>query len=171
MVSWRIILQDIQEIIESGSLPFDKPFSFQTWCALQAEHAKKQDPNSLLPFHVSPTNLSYWGMEDVPNMFGDEEHQTFFLDEEVTESAMGSCHEALRTEPVDLFLSAIIHSFCRVFVDREIPTVYNEGHGREAWDSSIDLSRTVGWFTTICPLHVALESGQCLRNENIDCDY
>lgn len=159
MVSWRIIIQDIEEIIESGSLPVDKPLSFQTWCTLQAEHTKKQDHNNLLPFHLSPSNLSYWGMENMPNTYADVEHQEFSLDEEITESAMGSCHEALGTEPVDLFLSTIIHSFGRVFFDREVPTIYNEGHGREAWDSSIDLSRTVGWFTTICPLHVALESG------------
>lgn len=31
-----------------------------------------------------------------------------------------------------------------------------EGHGREPWNSSIDLSRTVGWFTTVYPIHVAV---------------
>ncbi len=34
-----------------------------------------------------------------------------------------------------------------------VPPLHNESHGREApEDCYIDLSRTVGWFTTICPL-------------------
>jgi len=36
-----------------------------------------------------------------------------------------------------------------VFADRAHPLVFSEGHGREVWDDAIDLSRTVGWFTTM----------------------
>ncbi|KAK1149027.1 hypothetical protein N8T08_007704 [Aspergillus melleus] len=44
-------------------------------------------------------------------------------------------------------LSRAIHRI--TFTDRSPPTIFNEGHGRESWDSTIDLSRTVGRFTTI----------------------
>jgi non-ribosomal peptide synthase protein (TIGR01720 family) len=47
-----------------------------------------------------------------------------------------------------------MHSFSVTFPDRDMPPIYNEGHGREPWDPSIDLSRTVGWFTTIAPVWV-----------------
>lgn len=165
MVSWRIIIQDLQDILESGSLSGDKPLSFQTWCALQAEHIKRDSDGGKLPFQVIPANLGYWGMENEPNSYGDVEHQTFALDEGLTTSTMTHCHDALRTEPVDLLLSAIIHSFRRTFSDRYLPTLFNEGHGREPWQSDIDPSRTVGWFTNISPLQVKIESGECVSTE------
>lgn len=158
MVSWRVLLQDIQEFIESQSLP-EKPLSFQTWCEMQMEHSRKGDSRNQLPFDVQLPNLSYWGMENSSNVYGDIKMESFVLDEDITAFIREKCHEALRTETIDILLSAVIHSFSRVFTDRKIPTLYNEGHGREPWDSSIDLSRTVGWFTTMCPLDVQVRSG------------
>lgn len=39
-----------------------------------------------------------------------------------------------------------------------------EGHGREPWDSSIDLSRTVGWFTTVYPVQVAVSDSDGMND-------
>jgi non-ribosomal peptide synthase protein (TIGR01720 family) len=154
LVSWRIILQDLQEFLETGSLTAEKPLPFQTWCAIQADQSQQQSSNDL-PFNVMPADLAYWGMEGDRNTYRDAECESFVVDEALTALAMGDCHKALQTEPLDLLLSTIIHSFSRIFVDRANPTVYNESHGRENPDH--DLSRTVGWFTTICPLHVSVD--------------
>lgn len=155
MVSWRIILQDLQEHLESGKLPIDKPLSFQAWCSMQAERCQHNKSIKLLPFEVKPSNLKYWGMETEKPTYKEVEYHTFQVNEKVTSMALGDCHKAFQTEPIDLFLATIAHSFGRVFTDRELPTLYNEGHGREPWDDSVDISRTVGWFTTICPIDVS----------------
>ncbi|KAE8394317.1 hypothetical protein BDV23DRAFT_11565 [Aspergillus alliaceus] len=159
MVSWRIVLQDLQDFIENGALPSDKPLSFQGWCDLQAENSKRKNGIIELPFSIEQPNIAYWGMADSPNLYGHVKIESFTLTEEATAFILGRCHEALQTETVEVLLSSIIHSFRQVFVDRKVPTIYNEGHGRETWDSTIDLSRTVGWFTTLCPLHVDEGSG------------
>lgn len=159
IVSWRVIIQDLEDILEAGSLTFDKPLPFQSWYTLQSEHVKQNTNIRQLPFDVMPTNLDYWGMSNVPNTYGDVKRHTFTLDEGMTTSTMTSCHEVFGTEPVDILLTAVIHSFRLVFGDRFLPTVYNEGHGRESWDPKIDLSRTVGWFTNLAPLRVSLDSG------------
>lgn len=159
MVSWRIILQDIQEFIDSGSLAPEKHLSFKPWCELQMEHSRENKNRSQIPFTVQQPNLRYWAMEGVPNVYGDIKIERFTLDEQTTGFIFGKCNETLRTEVPDILLSAVIHSFQRVFTDRSIPTLYNEGHGRESWDSNIDLSRTVGWFTALCPIGVDLNSG------------
>lgn len=159
IVSWRIIIQDLEDILESGSLPADKPLSFQSWCKLQSEHFQRNPRGHKLPFEVYPTNPGYWGMENASNTYGDVKRQTFALDEAMTTSTMTDCHSIFGTEPVDIFLTAIIHSFRLVFKDRFVPTIFNEGHGRESWDTKLDLTRTVGWFTNVSPLQVALESG------------
>jgi hypothetical protein len=174
VVSWRVIMQDLEDILQTGTLPTDKPLSFQSWCKLQSEHFKSSTGDYKLPFNVLPANLGYWGMENVSNTYSDVERRTFTLDEGMTTSTMTSCHEVFGTEPVDIFLTAVIHSFRLVFKDRFLPTVFNEGHGRETWDSKIDLSRTVGWFTNISPLQVALETGMfynisaIVRNTNFN---
>ncbi|RHZ65567.1 Nonribosomal peptide synthetase 1, partial [Aspergillus turcosus] len=154
MVSWRIILQDMQEFIETGSLSSDKPFSFQSWCELQLENSKSKADELKLPFAIEPPNLGYWGMESMPNHYGQIRMESFVVDEDITSFILGSCHEMLRTETIDILLAAVVQSFHRIFTDRTMPTIYNEGHGRESWDSDLDLSRTVGWFTTLCPLQV-----------------
>jgi non-ribosomal peptide synthase protein (TIGR01720 family) len=161
MVSWRIILQDLQEFLESGPVSAEKPISFQTWCAMQAEQCQRQGVQDLLPFEVMPVDLAYWGMYGLPNTYSDVECETFTLDKELTALAFGDCHKALQTEPLDLFLSTISHSFSRTFSDRATPTLYNESHGRE--NPNLDLSTTVGWFTTICPLHVSVDLGMLIR--------
>ena len=167
MVSWRIILRDLEEILTSGTLTTNKALSFQTWCAMQVEQSHKQitsGTNEILPFKVPPSNVGYWGMDGQSNNYGDVDCESFTVDEGITASALGECHSSLHTEPVDLFLSAIAHSFFRIFSDRAVPTIFNENHGREPWDSGIDLSETVGWFTALYPVHVAVEPGDDVLN-------
>ncbi|KAJ9404992.1 hypothetical protein DTO045G8_7318 [Paecilomyces variotii] len=160
MVSWRIILQDIQDFMESASLPADVPLPFQSWSRLCSAHNNAvQLP---LPFDIGQTPIDYWGMERTPNIYADAVVKCFSLNEEITKHALEECHRAFRTEPIDVFLSTIIYSFRSVFSDRGHPILFNEGHGRESWDPEIDPSGTVGWFTTISPLKVLSESGDKL---------
>lgn len=158
MVSWRIVLQDLEELVVSGSLSLEKALSFQSWCAMQTERAKTHDAAITLPFTPEKPNLCYWGMQDSPNVYGDIKMESFTLSEDTTQFIMDDCHSVFRTDTVDILLSAIVHSFGRTFTDRKVPTIYNEGHGREPWEADIDLSRTVGWFTTMTPLLVDSEA-------------
>lgn len=127
---------------------------------MQAENSKDLSPSKqlgVLPFDVSPSDLEYWDMKG-DNIYDDVICETFAISQESTTLLLGDCNNSLRTEPVDIFLSAITHSFSRVFADRGNPAIYNESHGRESWDPSIDISRTVGWFTTIFPIQVEVNT-------------
>ena len=159
MVSWGIVLRDLEELLEKGVLSTEKPFSFQTWCRLQAEYSHRNlPPPVVLPFDVPPADFNYWGMATRDNTLKHIVDKRFSLSPEVTTMLLSSCNTALRTEPIDIFLSALLHSFRQTFRDRQVPTVYNLGHGRDTWDPAIDLSRTVGWFTTMCPIHVPVKT-------------
>lgn len=159
MVSWRIVLADLEELVLSGSLSDDKALSFQSWTAMQVERAKIHDSDLKLPFVPEKANLSYWGMGNVSNDYGDIKMESFSLSEDSTNFILDDCHRVFNTDTVDVLLASIMYSFTRVFKDRRMPTIYNEGHGREAWDANIDLSRTVGWFTTMAPLLIDGENG------------
>ncbi|OCL10211.1 nonribosomal peptide synthase-like protein [Glonium stellatum] len=165
VMSWRIIIADLQDILESESpASVDKPLPFQTWCAKQTEHTRRQKANdrasSRLPFEIQSTDLAFWGMEKCSNIYADVEYDSFLVDEGLSEMALNN-HQALRTEPLDIFLAAIAHSFSRVFVNRDTPAIFNEGHGREPWEfSNLDLSGTVGWFTSIFPVYVPIAENE-----------
>ncbi|KAH6661595.1 hypothetical protein B0J14DRAFT_690385 [Halenospora varia] len=154
LVSWRIILQDLEELLDTGSLSAPKPISFQSWIKLQRDYATQIKPSMALPFDVPTAQPDYWGMADRANLVGDLVEVSFDISKESSVSLLGSANEPLSTAPLDLFLSAIFHAFAQTFNDRKIPAIYNESHGREPWDSSIDLSRTVGWFTTLAPIAI-----------------
>lgn len=156
VVSWRIVLQELEDFINTGSLSSDAPLSFQSWCNIQLESNK---PTKSVEVPCELPDLGYWGMTRVPNSYGQVKMQSFTLDKQTTAFISGQCHEILRTEAIEVLLSAVLQSFNRIFTDRDAPTIYNEGHGREAWDSS-DPSGTVGWFTTLNPIHVQTSSGK-----------
>ncbi|KAF2842939.1 nonribosomal peptide synthase [Patellaria atrata CBS 101060] len=159
MVSWRVILGDLEEFLKTNALSEEKGLSFQTWLCLQQDRAQRmvQKGNKVLPFKIAPAEMAFWGMDTTPNTYADVISEGFAMDKALTEPAIQGCHSSLRTEPIDLFLAVLSHAFSRIFTDRNTPTVYNEGHGREVWDTSIDLTRTIGWFTTICPVHVPID--------------
>ncbi|KAH8665645.1 hypothetical protein BGZ61DRAFT_401297, partial [Ilyonectria robusta] len=158
LVSWRIIIRELEVVLQDGvgALRPQRSLSWQVWCRLQADYASRLlSPRVALPRHnrLTPPNLDYWGVENRENKFGNVTRSVVNLDSPTTSLLMGpKLHEALRTEPVDLFLSAVIHSFAEVFYDRQPPIVFRESHGREPWDDSIDISSTVGWFTTMYPI-------------------
>ncbi|KAK4133596.1 non-ribosomal peptide synthetase [Trichocladium antarcticum] len=158
MVSWRIVIQDLSQLLETDTLAVDEPPSFRSWCALQSRHINTLETRTLLPFEETPSDLDYWGIRG-PLTYGTAETETFSLGEDITRLALVGCHAALRSEPVELFLTAIAHAFAKTFRDRNVPTLHIENHGREApAGSRMDLSRTVGWFTTICPLLLTVQA-------------
>ena len=65
---------------------------------------------------------------------------------------------AYQTQINDLLLTALVHTFSdwtgsdRLLIDLE-------GHGREEVFPELDLSRTIGWFTSIFPVSLTLPHG------------
>lgn len=154
LVSWRALIEDLELFITSGALSSTQPLSFQVWNKMQTKYAKEHlNPDSALPFHVSPSNVGYWGMTGRPNIYQDVVRESFVLNKEITTKLFSAnCQRALSTEPIDILLAGVTYAFQSVFPDRSQPTIFREGHGREPWDDSIDITSTLGWFTTIYPV-------------------
>jgi hypothetical protein len=155
LISWRIILQDLESLIRGEPLP-EPTMSFQEWCLLEKEYAATLKDSDGLPYTVPLDNLSFWSLDNqpVPNSYASTTEVGFTLSESATQSLLGPCNEHFRTQPVELLLASFFNAFSTIFTDRETPSVFVESHGREPWHPSIDVSRTVGWFTSAYPLHV-----------------
>jgi aryl carrier-like protein len=148
LVSWRVLLEELEEILLGNEL-LSPGLPFQTWAQLQQDQARTLDADKVVPpVDIPALDYTYWGIEHRDNIYGNAGHSSFTLSPELTALFVGDCHHAMKTEPVEVLLASLFHSWSRVFTDRSIPPIYNEGHGREPWDSELDISRTVGWFTT-----------------------
>jgi len=85
LVSWRALLEDLEQFIESGSMSPTEPLSFQIWAKKQARHAEEHlDPASVLHFDVPAGDLDYWRMNGRPNTYGDVVRKSFTLSEAFT---------------------------------------------------------------------------------------
>ena len=165
-VSWRVLFEDLAlacRQIGDGqpvNLPA-KTSSFQE-CARRLESFSRT--------HVA--NLNYWLDEQhwqaprlpvdrtVPpeaNTISSVAEVTISLDEDLTRSLLQDAPKAFNTQIDDILLTALLLAF-REWTGQPRLLVDLEGHGREDLFEGLDLSRTVGWFTSLYP--VRLEIGQ-----------
>ncbi|MCP4220779.1 MAG: amino acid adenylation domain-containing protein, partial [bacterium] len=161
-LSWRILLEDIETAytqLQQGEdihLP-EKTDSFKYWSQCLHNYA---DGNRVLK------ELSYWkrieaeAVEPFPIDREAEsrylkqeylENITLNLSKEETEDLLTKVNWAYNTEINDVLLSALGMALGQwTGLDRVALNL--EGHGREPIISGIDISRTVGWFTSQYPV-------------------
>ncbi|KAK8914997.1 Nonribosomal peptide synthetase dtxS1 [Metarhizium anisopliae] len=165
LVSWRIILEDLEVLLTGGALQEEVPF--QVWNHLQIEKAgtPELDPENVLNIDKVTNNLAFWEFTpDTPNTVGDLKDRSLVIGRDLTLRLLKDANSAFNTEPVDLLLSAVWHSFLQAFPSRGDLTIFNEGHGREPGSLEVDLSRTVGWFTTMSPLRISRDEADSAVN-------
>lgn len=79
------------------------------------------------------------------------------LSQQDTTRLLKEIHHAYRTEINDILLTALVLAMGDWKESYDL-TLFLEGHGREDIIPGIDLSRTVGWFTSIFPVTLKLET-------------
>jgi amino acid adenylation domain-containing protein len=169
LVSWRIILADLDASIRGTLSDGGNSTSFQMWCGLQSRYGEErlQPPHSLMAPRkagMSQDIQGFWGIsKDRKNTFAESLGTTITIDEKATAALLGPSNDRFGTTPDELLHSAILSSFIQTFPDRSIPIIWGKGHGREAWDRSIDLTRTVGWFNTMWPVEAPVDRSSDLR--------
>jgi non-ribosomal peptide synthase protein (TIGR01720 family) len=171
LVSWRVLLEELEDLLCDRTLSPMCSISFPSWYAVQAEYTARQQSLDTANAKISPSMLSYWGVQPDALSHRDTTVEQFVLDNRTTTALLGSCNDTLRTRPLELMIAALIHSFTTVFPDRDPPTVFNETHGRHSWDDSIDVTRTVGWFTSMFPVKVPTTNSSLFNaiRETKDC--
>ena len=79
---------------------------------------------------------------------------TVRLDPDTTRALLREIPTVYRTRVNDLLLAALTRVL-RTWTQHDTLLIDLEGHGREDLFEDVDLSRTVGWFTTMFPLALA----------------
>ncbi len=162
-VSWRILLEDLESACrqlrsgEAVSLP-PKTTSFAEWARRFEEQARDVDLESELPWwrHEAEAPSSNLPL-DHPNGESTEASAgrvSVLLDPDETRALLQEAPAAYRTQINDILLTALARALAG---PNGALLVQMEGHGREDLFDGVDLSRTVGWFTSLFPLR--LEAG------------
>ena len=153
-VSWRILADDLKTLSMGGTLG-EKSSSYRQWVATVKDYAQQH-----------PTEINYWesliqGQPDYahhPHLSTTEHHiDEIELSEIHTKALLQQANQAYHTEINDLLLTALAYALQDWHGDMQ-SYVTLEGHGRELINEVIDLSRTIGWFTTMYPIRLLLQS-------------
>ncbi|KAL4901512.1 hypothetical protein BDW74DRAFT_181802 [Aspergillus multicolor] len=164
LVSWRVILKDLHEALVGGKIgaSIDLPHAgvtFQQWCREQAKYAESLLPEIVLPFTPGPVDIRFWQQstsQTLSNTYSEVAQLEFRLTSLQTTELMEKFTSST-LHPTDVLLAAFALAFKQVFTERETPTLFIEGHGREPWHGSLDISQTVGWFSAAYPIHLPKE--------------
>jgi non-ribosomal peptide synthase protein (TIGR01720 family) len=162
LVSWRTILRDLEDLLRLGQLLPLYSVPFTVWSDLQIKQAKAVEPESIVPTTRPDTNKDFWGIDGIVNTVRDNIQQSFYLDADTTAVLLQQNEQGTLVEPIDVFIRSLVHAFRETFVDRKTPTVFFEGHRREPWDKAIDVTNTVGWFTSMCLISIENEKAAYL---------
>ncbi len=149
-VSWRILLEDFTTLLKGDKLPL-KTDSFKSWSERLKEYSESDKLKS---------EQSYWesvesGIEPTwkgqKRTYGNIERVEINIDHEYTSKLLEEVNEAYNTNINDIFMVALSYSL-EELTGKSLNPVFLEGHGREELFDGQDVTRTVGWFTSMYPV-------------------
>jgi amino acid adenylation domain-containing protein/non-ribosomal peptide synthase protein (TIGR01720 family) len=164
-VSWRILLEDFnlawaqhrggqQVVLPAGGT------SFARWASLLAEHARRpqvvEQAQAWRRIAAAPAGLA--AVQPAVDTYVSAGNLSVQLDVETTRLLLGEVPAAFHAGIHEILLIAFGLACAEFLGTGDAPIVVDvEGHGRhEELGAEVDLSRTVGWFTTKYPVAVAV---------------
>jgi amino acid adenylation domain-containing protein/non-ribosomal peptide synthase protein (TIGR01720 family) len=163
-VSWRILVEDLEaagQAIAAGE-PLPPPArttSWKRWMERLAAHASTPEIQGELGYWLSRPPVAPLPL-DAPaavaaNTVGATDQVAIELPAAATAALLREATRPYRSRPDELLLTALVRALAR-WTGAPRARIDLEGHGREEIGPGIDLSRTVGWFTTVHPLTLDL---------------
>jgi non-ribosomal peptide synthase protein (TIGR01720 family) len=174
-VSWRILLEDVasgceqavrqQEEEEGVEIRLAaKTTSYKEWAERLQEYAQGEELTRQQA-HWEGVRARARGVRPLPVDVEGGEPQvgttrvvSVELSREETEALLTRVPEVYRTEINDVLLTALVETM-RQWTGQRRVVVEMEGHGREEIGEGVDVTRTVGWFTTHYPVVIEVEEG------------
>lgn len=177
-VSWRILLEDFadayKKIVQGKDVVFpDKTNSYKEWTEFLEQYSNCKEIHK---------QLEYWNAlenEKCDELLKDKQHLTtknilsnckrvsIKLSKDDTRLLLNSSNSAYNTEINDLLLTGLGLTI-KEWTGNDNVIVNLEGHGREKLSSNMDISRTIGWFTSIYPVKLDMkdcnEIGNAIKN-------
>jgi glycopeptidolipid biosynthesis protein len=164
-VSWRILLEDLNiawaqhHSGQDVALPTGGT-SFQRWASLLDDYARSltvvQQAEAWQQVAALPSALP--APQPEVDTYANAGRLSLSLDVDTTRQLLGEVPAAFHAGVQDILLIAFGLAWAELLGTGTAPTSFDvEGHGRhEELGPDVDLSRTVGWFTTKYPVALAV---------------
>lgn len=162
-VSWRVLLDDLHTLYrqhEQGQAPAlpAKTSAVRDWAQRLHAYAGSEPLREELRWWQAQLQGPAAALPQVNaegrNRQCDARSASVRLDAHTTTQLLQHAPQAYRARVDDLLLTALAQTLC-AWAGQPSVLVQLEGHGREALFDEIDLSRSVGWFTSAYPLRLA----------------
>ncbi|WP_375191170.1 amino acid adenylation domain-containing protein [Chryseobacterium sp.] len=166
-VSWRILLEDLNNLYHSGisgthyNFPA-KTHSFQKWGHVLQEYSTSKSLSEENEYWNSIESEMYPAISTDYNYSGEGKYTLnrnagFSLNEESTKLLYTKAGKKYGAEINDLLLAGLALSL-KVQFGITKTKILMEGHGREEISSGTDISRTIGWFTSMYPFSLDISN-------------
>ncbi|MGH4024646.1 MAG: amino acid adenylation domain-containing protein [Pseudonocardiaceae bacterium] len=156
-VSWRILLDDLdtayQQAVRGEQIDLGaKTTSFRDWSQRLGQYVSSGGLDGELAHWAAALEGARLPVEQAPPVPGAPARTvTTLLSEPDTEALLRAAPTAYRTGINDVLLAALAWALSR-WTGNSTVSIDLEGHGREEILDDVDLSRTVGWFTSMFPV-------------------
>ena len=161
-VSWRILLEDLEFLYKElsknkkPSLPL-KTHSYKAWAlALKEYRTSPLLEEELTHWTQVESHIQPLPVDKKAKKRTSSKTLGITLNKEETSLLLQKVPHAYRTEINDILLSALVLAIGDWTQDYRL-SLSLEGHGREEDIVDLDLSRTVGWFTSLFPLYLEVD--------------
>ncbi|WP_010494488.1 non-ribosomal peptide synthetase [Paenibacillus elgii] len=165
-VSWRIVLEDLeaayeQALAHEGDIVMPpKTHSFQAWAEAVQQYARSgemlREADYWAAVESTPCVPVPRDFEATGNLTKDEAQAMFTLPPEETKRLLKQVHRAYHTEINDILLTALGLTL-KEWMNTNRIMIHLEGHGRESVINNMNITRTVGWFTSQFPVVLPME--------------
>jgi hypothetical protein len=157
-ISWRILLEDLESLLVQLSLNQTlqlkpKTSSFAQWTTALSQYADSQRALKDLTYWQTQVNQRVpslpvdFVVDPSSNTFESTIHFESSLDPEMTQSLLTDVPKVYRTQINDILMTALVTALGRWTNSQEFE-ISLEGHGREDIFDDLDMTRTIGWFTS-----------------------
>ncbi|GAB6259741.1 amino acid adenylation domain-containing protein [Peribacillus sp. N1] len=162
-ISWRIILDDFLTILKQLNdkkevkLPM-KTHSFKTWAEALQEYSKKDfDTEKAYWQQISNRDFTYLVDDDrEEDTVGTANVLYKELDEDTLNNLIKKVNEIYNLELNETLIIALVITL-NDLTNRSDIVIELERHGREFVNDYIDVSRTIGWFTSMFPAYFVVD--------------
>ena len=164
-ISWRVLVEDLQRLYNQQELG-QKGSSYRQWAHAVRDYAHTHEHEKAYWHHVlANSEKSKTQLDNLVVCAAQPCFAEVRLDPEQTKKLLRESNRTYHTQINDILLTALGYALSAV-TDSSINHIVLEGHGREEIDASIDVTRTLGWFTTMYPvrLEISDDLGSSLKN-------
>ncbi|MGE0373417.1 MAG: condensation domain-containing protein [Gammaproteobacteria bacterium] len=163
-ISWRILLDDLmtayQGLATQETVRLPASSSFQAWATRLQAYSQSAALQAEAEYWLAAEPAAAFPVEDPQGAAteADAALVTVSLDAETTRQLVQEVPAAARLQLQDVLLAALVQVLSE-WSGGAVVQFDLEGHGREELFPELDVSRTVGWFTTVFPVAVRVEPG------------